>query len=120
MTIGSLIGFLACAMLIAGDAPTYGANLACPNARLPRIEIRITRAPQHIDTNINLEQLGDAVKGRHPSPVLGLYIGALQYGIEIDDTTRNVAPGHVCATPRYATLTASLVQRFLNINMLIM
>ena len=93
-------------MLIASDAP--GANLACPNAGPPRIEIRITRGPKHVDTNINLEQLADAVKGRHPSPVLGLYIGALQYGIEIDDTTRNVAPGHVCATPRYPTLTARL------------
>ena len=67
---------------------------------------RCTRTQRN--TNISLEQLRSAVKGRHPSPVLGLYVGTLQYGVEIDDTIWNVAPDRICATPRYAILTIRL------------
>jgi len=57
---------------------------------------------------MSLQQLREAAEGHHPGPVLGLYVGTLRYGIEIDDTIRQLAPDRFCATPKYVSLTGQL------------
>jgi hypothetical protein len=47
-------------------------------------------------------------KARHLAPVVGVYVGKVRYGIEIDDTVRRIAPDRVCSTPKYVTLKLEL------------
>jgi len=102
------------AVILAGislavfPARLYGANLECPAFAPPKIDIRIGPLTNKIDTTKSLEQVRAAAKGPHPSPVVGAYLGALQFGIQIDDSVRKIGTGGFCATPEYAKLKLSL------------
>ena len=84
------------------------AELKCPVFAPPKIEISVSRPDDRIDTTKSLEQIRAAGKDRHVAPIVGAYLGALQYRIQIDDTVRETAPGHFCATPKYITLRLTL------------
>jgi len=49
-----------------------------------------------------------AGKIHHPAPIVGVYVGAVQYDAQIDDTVRTIVADHVCATPKYVTLKLTL------------
>jgi hypothetical protein len=66
------------------------------------------RPPTKIDTTKSLEQVRAAAKGPHSSPVVGAYLGVLQFGIQIDDSVRKIGTGRFCAAPKYAKLKLSL------------
>jgi hypothetical protein len=94
--------------LAAFPARLHAANLECPAFAPPKIEIRIGVPTDKIDTTKSLEQVRAAAKGSHSSPVVGAYLGALQFGIQIDDTVRKIGTGRFCASPKYAKLKLSL------------
>ena len=83
-------------------------TLECPVPAPPKIQIRVSPPADQIDTTKSLEQVRRAAKGRHPSLVVGEYVGALQYGLQIDDSVRKNGPDGFCATPEYVTLELSL------------
>ena len=99
---------LAGILLAVFPAQLRGANLECPAFAPPKIQTRISPPTDHIDTTKSLEQLRAAAKGRHLSPIVGAYVGALQYGIEIDNSVRKIGSGGFCATPEYVKLELSL------------
>ena len=80
----------------------------CPTFTPPSIEIRVEPPDDRVDTTKSLVQMRAAGKTRHPAPVVGVYVGAVQYGAQIDDTVRTIAAGRVCATPNYVTLKLTL------------
>jgi hypothetical protein len=98
-----LIVILASASLVTG-APRARADVACPVGAMPRIDIKLTRGEEQIKTDISLRQLRQAAVGHHPGPLVGLYIGALWYGIRINNTLRRIGVDRFCATPKYVTL----------------
>ena len=49
-----------------------------------------------------------AGKVHHPAPVVGVYLGAVRYGAQIDDTARSISADRVCATPKYVILKLTL------------
>jgi hypothetical protein len=103
-----LIVILPIASLITGAANARGADVVCPVGAMPRIDINVTRGEEQIKTDISLRQLRQAAEGHHPGPLVGLYIGALRYGIRINDTLRRVGAGRFCATPKYVTVIIEL------------
>jgi hypothetical protein len=104
-----LIAILAGVSLITAAASARGGDSGCPIAAPARVQIDLTRgAAAQVETDMSLQQLREAAEGHHPGPVLGLYVGTLRYGIEIDDTIRQLAPDRFCATPKYMSLTGQL------------
>jgi len=104
-----LIAILAGVSLTTVAASAHGGHSGCPNAAPARVQINLTRgAAAHVETDMSLQQLREAAEGRHPGPVLGLYVGTLRYGVEIDDTIRQLASDRFCATPEYVSLTGQL------------
>jgi hypothetical protein len=89
-----LAAILAGISLAAFPARLHGANLECPAFALPKIEIRIGPPLDQIDTTKSLEQVRAAANGRDPSAVVGAYLGALQFGIQIDDSVRKSESEH--------------------------
>lgn len=79
-----------------------------PYAAPAKVKVNFARSEERVETNISLQQVREAAEGHHPGPVLGLYVGTLRYGIEIDDTIRQLAPDRFCATPKYVSLTVQL------------
>jgi hypothetical protein len=63
-----------------------------------RVKINFARSAEHVETDISLQQLREAAEGHYSGPVLGVYVGTLRYGIEIDDTIRQLASNLFCAT----------------------
>jgi hypothetical protein len=103
-----LIAVLAGGSLMTAAASARGDDFACPVATSARVQINLTRGAEQVETDISLQQVREAAEGHHAGPVLGLYVGTLRYGIEIDDTIRQLAPDRFCATPKYVTLTGQL------------
>jgi hypothetical protein len=77
---------------------------ACPVVAPVKVKINFARGAEHVETDVSLQRVREAAEGRHPGPVLGLYVGTLRYRIEIDDTIRQVARDRFCATPKYVSL----------------
>jgi len=104
-----LIAILAGVTPIMVAASARGGDSGCPIAAPARVQINLTRGTAaQVEADMSLQHLREAAKGHHPGPVLGLYVGTLRYGIEIDDTIRQLAPDRFCATPRYVSLTGQL------------
>jgi len=103
-----LIAILAGVTLLTVAASARGGDPGCPIAASARVQINLTQGTAHVETDMSLQQLREAAEGHHPGPVLGLYVGTLRYGIEIDDTIRQLAPDRFCATPKYVSLTGQL------------
>jgi len=103
-----LIAILAGVTLMTVAASARGGDPGCPIAASARVQINLTQGTAHVETDMSLQQLREAAEGHHPGPVLGLYVGTLRYGIEIDDTIRQLAPDRFCATPKYVSLTGQL------------
>ena len=91
--------------LITAAAGARADDFACPVAAPAEVKIKFARSAEHVETDISLQQLREAAEGHHSGPVLGLYVGTLRYGIEIDDTIRRLARDRFCATPKYVSLT---------------
>jgi hypothetical protein len=91
--------------LITAAASARDDDFACPVAAPAEVKVNFARSAERVETDISLQQLREAAKGHHPGPVLGFYVGTLRYGIEIDDTIRQLAPDRFCATPKYVSLT---------------
>jgi hypothetical protein len=108
ITTTLLIAILASVSLITGATRASSEGVACPVKAMPRIDIKLTRGEEQIKADISLHQLRQAADGHHPGPPVGLYVGALQYGIQIDDTLRRIEADRFCATPRYVTLIMEL------------
>ena len=108
ITTTLLIAILASGSLITGAARARSGDIACPVGAMPRIDINLARGEEQIKTDRSLRQLRQAAEGHHPGPLVGLYVGALQYGIQIDDTLRRVGADRFCATPKYVTLVMEL------------
>ena len=87
---------------------SHAATLGCPAFPTPKIEISVDPPDDRTITTKSLDQMHAAGKIRHPAPVVGVYLGALQYGIQIDDTVRQAGAGRFCATPKYVTLKLGL------------
>lgn len=94
--------------LITAAASARDDDFACPVAAPAKVRVNFARSAEHVETDISLQQVRKAAEGHHPGPVLGLYVGTLRYGIEIDDTIRQLAPDRFCTTPKYVTLTVQL------------
>jgi hypothetical protein len=94
--------------LITAAASARGDDFACPIAALTSVQINLTRGAEHVETDISLQQVREAAKGHHPGPVVGFYVGTLRYGIEIDDTIRQLTRDQFCATPNYVSLIVQL------------
>jgi hypothetical protein len=77
--------------LITAAASERADDFACPVAAPAEVKIKFARSAEHVETDISLQQLREAAEGHHSGPVLGLYVGTLRYGIEIDDTIRRLA-----------------------------
>jgi hypothetical protein len=107
ITTKVLTVILASASLIAGAARARSGDVACPGA-MPRIDIKLTRGEEQIKADISLRQLRQAAEGHHSGLLVGLYVGALRYGIRINNTLRRVGADRVCATPKYVTLIMEL------------
>jgi hypothetical protein len=91
--------------LITAAASARADDFACPVAAPAEVKINLARSAEQVETDISLQQLREAAEGHHSGPVLGLYVGTLRYGIEIDDTIRQLARDRFCATPKYVSLT---------------
>jgi len=103
-----MIAILAGVSLITVAASARGGDPGCPIAAPARVQINLARgAAAHVETDISLQQMREAAEGHH-HPILGLYVGTFRYGIEIDDTIRQLAPDRFCATPKYVSLTGQL------------
>ena len=113
ITTKVLIALLASALLIAGAARARSGDVACPGA-MPRIDIKLTRGEEQIKADISLQQLRQVAEGHHPGPWVGLYIGTLNYGIQINNTVLRIGADRFCATPKYVTLIMQL-ERFIHI-----
>jgi hypothetical protein len=96
--------------LITAAASERADDFACPVAAPAEVKIKFARSAEHVETDISLQQLREAAEGHHSGPVLGLYVGTLRYGIEIDDTIRQLARDRFCATPKYVSLTVQHVR----------
>lgn len=94
--------------LIMAAASARGDDFACPVAVPTKVKVNFARSAEHVETNISLQQVREAAEGHHPGPVVGFYFGTLRYGIEIDDTIRQLARDRFCATPKYVSLTVQL------------
>jgi hypothetical protein len=94
--------------LITAAATARDDDFACPVAAPAEVKVNFARSAEHVETDISLQQVREAAEGHHPGPVLGLYVGTLRYGIEIDDTIRQLARDQFCATPKYVSLTVQL------------
>jgi hypothetical protein len=79
-------------------------DFACPVAASAKVEVNFARSAEHVETDVSLQQVREAAEGHYHGPVLGLYVGTLRYGIEIDDTIRQLARDRFCATPKYVSL----------------
>jgi hypothetical protein len=90
--------------LITAVASARDHDFACPVAAPAKVKVNFARSTEHVETDISLQQVRETAEGHHPGPVLGLYVGTLRYGIEIDDTIRQLARERFCATPRYVSL----------------
>jgi hypothetical protein len=100
--LGSVILVGVCVMV---PVRVRAADVECPVFAPPVIELRVDPPDDRIDTTKSLEQMRRAAgKVRHAAPLVGAYLGALQYGIQIDDTVRQTAAGVFCVTPKYVTL----------------
>jgi hypothetical protein len=67
----------------------------------PKIEIRIGPPTDKIDTTKSLEQVrAAAAEVPHTSRSLVRNLGALQFGIQIDDSVRKIGAGRFCAAPK--------------------
>ena len=102
-----LIAILTDVWLTTAAASARG-DFACPIAAPAKIQISLTSGVKHVEMDISLQQMRKAAEGHHPGPVLGLYVGTLRYGIEIDDTIRQLASDRFCPTPKYVTLRVQL------------
>jgi hypothetical protein len=96
------------AFLTASAVGARGADVTCPVGATPKIDINVTPDEVKIKTDKSLQQLRQVAEGHHPGPLVGFYIGALQYGIQIDDTLQRVGTDRLCATPKYVTLIMTL------------
>jgi hypothetical protein len=94
--------------LISAAASARDDDFACPVAAPAKVKVKFARSAEHVETDVSLQQVRGAAEGHHPGPVLGLYVGTLRYGIEIDDTIRQLARDRFCATPKYVSLTVQL------------
>ena len=94
--------------LITAAASARDEDFACPAAVPPKVKVNFARSAEHVETDVSLQQLREAAEGHHPGPVLGLYVGTLRYGIEIDDTIRQLTRDQFCATPNYVSLIVQL------------
>jgi hypothetical protein len=103
-----LIAILTGLSLTTAAASARGDDFACPVAAPAKIRISLTSGVKHVEMDISLQQMRKAAEGHHLGPVLGLYVGTLRYGIEIDDTIRQLASDRFCATPKYVTLRVQL------------
>jgi hypothetical protein len=92
------------AMVMAASAWANGNCLACSTPAPVTIRIDVSRAPVRVEADIGLRELRELAAGRHPGPIVGAYIGTLGYAAEIDNTTREAAPGRFCTTPHYIIL----------------
>ncbi len=90
--------------LIMAAASARDDGFACPVAAPAKVKVNFARGTEHVETDVSLHQLREAAEGHHPGPVLGLYVGTLRYGIEIDDTVRQLERDRFCATPKYVSL----------------
>jgi hypothetical protein len=93
--------FTAAALLTATVAE---AAEDCPAAPPPRIE-KGAPGTVRIETDTTLEKLHEVGKNRHCGPIVGLYVGTLAYGPQIDDTVQQEAPVRYWARPNYVTPT---------------
>jgi hypothetical protein len=94
--------------LITVAAGARAEDVPCPIAQPASVQVNITIGAEHVETDVSLQQVRESARGHHPGPVLGLYVGTLRYGLEIDDTIRQLAPDRFCATPKYVSLTVQL------------
>ncbi len=97
-------------MLAVFPVQLRSANLECPASAPPKIQIRCGPPTDQIDSTKSLQQVRAAAKGRHPSSVVGAYLGAVQYRIQIDDSVRRIGRGGLCATPKHVKLKLALVR----------
>jgi hypothetical protein len=86
----------------------HGANIECLAFAPPKINIRIGPPTDKIDTRRPGAGARAAAKGPHSSPLVGAYLGPLQFGIQIDDSVRKIGTAGSCATLKYAKLELSL------------
>jgi hypothetical protein len=108
ITTKLLIAILTGVSLITAAASAQSDDFPCPIAGPARVQINLTRGAEQVEADISLQQVRESAQGRHPGPVLGLYVGTLRYTITIDDTVRQLTPDRFCATPKYVTLTVQL------------
>jgi hypothetical protein len=108
ITTKLLIAVFTSVLLITAAVSARGNDFACPTAAPAKVQINLRRGTEQVETDISLQQVQEVAKGRHPGPVLGLYVGTLRYEIAIDDTIRQLPPASFCATPKYVTLTVQL------------
>jgi hypothetical protein len=93
---------------IAAAASAHCEDFACPKAPPARVQINATISRERVDADMSLQQLREAAEGHHPGPIVGMYVGSLRYGVEIDDTVQEEGSDRFCATPKYVTLTIQL------------
>jgi len=108
ITAKLLVAVFTGAFLIMGTAHAHDADVACPTDATPKIDINVTPDEIKIKTDKSLQQLRQVAEGHHPGPLVGLYLGALQYTAQIDDTLQKIGTGRLCATPKYVTLIMAL------------
>jgi hypothetical protein len=94
--------------LLVFQAQFHGANLECAASALPKIEIRISPPTDKIDTRRARSRCARPPKGPILLRSLGRISAASQFGIQIDDSVRNIGTGGFCATLKYAKLKLSL------------
>ena len=109
MGTNKLFGVLLAGVWMVGSpARLYPATFNCPAFSPPKIVISVEPPDDRTNTTKTLAQMRAAAQIHHPDPIVGAYVGALQYGIQIDDTVREIKTGHFCATPQYVTVKLGL------------
>ena len=103
--LGSAILVGVCVMV---PARVRAADCQVSRIPPPAIHLRVDPPDDRIDTTKSLEQMRAAGKVRHAAPLVGAYLGVVQYGIKIDDTVRQTAARVFCVTPKYVTLKLAL------------
>jgi hypothetical protein len=105
VSTNKLLGMLLVGVwMVALSVRPHSATFNCPAFSSPKIEISIEPPDDRTDTTKTLATMRAAAQNRHPAPIVGAYMGALQYGIQIDDTVRETKISRFCATPQYVTL----------------
>jgi len=102
------------AIVVTLTGALEAAKADYPGCRMPMpatMCVELTRTPTRFSTDLSLTELRQAaVKHHHPGPIVGANRATISDTADIESTTQEIGPGHLCVTPKYFILRVTLDQ----------